>query len=230
MVCDGAGSANGSLTDAGSNPLDQGDTGILLSGAVAGVRSGVNGKCTITAYVTSTTDGAHTNTIPADAVVNPTGHASPTASDVININAQLTVDKTVSVNEVAPGQWTDFTVTVNNWSGADVTNLSFRDTLPNNAGNQMVLDDSAGIPVSNTCAGGIEQGADYQGGIGRGRIGDPNAIFQRRITGGHRIGSRWRHQCGNHVGVGAWRGGSHRELEKALPIGQSHPCRDGAVG
>ncbi|MCG8487589.1 MAG: hypothetical protein MI756_08985 [Chromatiales bacterium] len=160
VVCDGAGSANGSLTDAGSNPLDQGDTGILLSGAVAGVRSGVNGKCTITAYVTSTTDGAHTNTIPADAVVNPTGHASPTASDVININAQLTVDKTVSVNEVAPGQWTDFSVTVNNWSGADVTNLSFRDSLPNNGGNQMVLDDSAGIPVSNTCAGGVYTGVD----------------------------------------------------------------------
>ncbi|MCG8090719.1 MAG: hypothetical protein AB2767_17135 [Candidatus Thiodiazotropha taylori] len=160
VVCDGVGSANGSLTDAASNPLDQGDTGILLSGAVAGVRSGVNGKCTITAYVTSTTDGAHTNTIPADAVVNPTGHASPTASDVINVNAQLTVDKTVSVNEVAPGQWTDFTVTVNNWSGADVTNLSFRDTLPNTAGNQMVLDDSGGIPVSNTCAGGVYTGVD----------------------------------------------------------------------
>jgi hypothetical protein len=106
VVCDGAGAANGSLTDAASNALGQGDTGILLSGAVAGVRSGANGKCTITAYVTSTTDGAHTNTIPADAVVNPSGHASPTASDVINVNAQLTIDKTVTVNQIAPGQWT----------------------------------------------------------------------------------------------------------------------------
>ncbi|MES9942758.1 MAG: hypothetical protein ABW104_16635 [Candidatus Thiodiazotropha sp. 6PLUC2] len=160
VVCDGTGSANGSLTDAATNPLDQGDTGILLSTAVAGQRSGANGKCTITAYVTSTTDGAHTNTIPADAVVNPVGHSSPTASDVININAQLTIDKTVSVNQVAPGQWTQFSVTINNWSGADVTNLSFRDTLPNSGGNQMVLDDSAGIPVSNSCAGGVYTGVD----------------------------------------------------------------------
>ncbi|MES9861095.1 MAG: hypothetical protein ABW157_09090 [Candidatus Thiodiazotropha sp. LLP2] len=160
VVCDGTGAANGALTDAASGALDQGDTGILLSGAVAGQRSGANGKCTITAYVTSTTDGAHTNTIPADAVVNPAGHSSPTASDVINVNAQLTIDKTVSVNQVAPGQWTQFSVTVNNWSGADVTNLSFRDTLPNSGGNQMVLDNSAGIPVSNSCAGGIYTGVD----------------------------------------------------------------------
>ncbi|MES9852954.1 MAG: hypothetical protein ABW170_14130 [Candidatus Thiodiazotropha sp. L084R] len=160
VVCDGAGAANGTLTDPASGALDQGDTGILLSGAVAGQRSGANGKCTITAYVTSTTDGAHTNTIPADAVVNTAGHSSPTASDVINVNAQLTIDKTVSVNQVAPGQWTQFSVTVNNWSGADVTNLSFRDTLPNSGGNQMVLDDSAGIPVSNSCVGGVYTGVD----------------------------------------------------------------------
>jgi uncharacterized repeat protein (TIGR01451 family) len=160
VVCDGVGAENGSLTDALSNPLNQGDTGILLTGAVAGQRSGSNGKCTITTYVTSTTDGAHTNTIEADAVVNPSAHASPAASDVLNVNAQLTIDKSVSVNQVAPGQWTQFSVTINNWSGADVTNLSFRDTLPNVGANQMVLDDSAGIPVSNTCAGGIYTGAD----------------------------------------------------------------------
>ncbi|MET0029466.1 MAG: IPTL-CTERM sorting domain-containing protein [Candidatus Thiodiazotropha sp.] len=160
VVCDGVGAVNGSLTDGLGGVLAQGDTELLLSGAVAGQRSGANGKCTITAYVTSTTDGAHTNTIPADAVVNPAGHSSPTASDVIDVNAQLTVNKTVSVNQVAPGQWTQFTVTINNWSGAEVTNLSFRDSLPNSGGNQMVLDDSAGIPVSNSCANGIYTGVD----------------------------------------------------------------------
>jgi uncharacterized repeat protein (TIGR01451 family) len=193
VSCDGVGAANGTLTDALSTPLDQGDTGILLTGAVAGQRSGSNGKCTITAYVTSTTDGAHTNTIPADAVVNPAAHASPTASDVLNVNAQLTIDKTVSVNQVAPGQWTQFSVTINNWSGADVTNLSFRDTLPNVAGNQMVLDDSAGIPVSNTCAGGLYTGVDgdseltWTGGTapaGAGAVpGTCTLVFRARLPG-----------------------------------------------
>ncbi|MGB5199150.1 MAG: hypothetical protein WBR56_04545 [Sedimenticolaceae bacterium] len=161
VICDGTGAADGALTDGVGGLLDQGDTEIRLAGAVAGVRSGANGKCTITAYVTSTTDGAHTNTIPANAVDNPAGYASPAASDSLLLNAQLTVDKTVSVNQVAPGQSTQFTVTINNWSGADVTNVSFRDTLPNAGGIQMVLDDDPSIPVSSVgCIGGTFSGSD----------------------------------------------------------------------
>ncbi|MGD9171081.1 MAG: hypothetical protein PVI97_13620 [Candidatus Thiodiazotropha sp.] len=155
VVCDGSGAASGTLSDGDSNTLDQGDTGILLSNAIAGTRSGSDGKCTISAYVTSTTDGTQTNTIPADAVDNPEAHSSPAASDDLNVNAQLTVEKSVSVNQVAPGQWTEFTVTINNWSGGEVGNVSFRDDLPSSGGHQMVLDDSAGIPVSATgCIGG----------------------------------------------------------------------------
>ncbi len=148
-VCDGSGAGNGVLTDAANAALVQGSTSIKLAGATAGRRSGANGKCTI-AYVTSTTDGTHTNAIPADTVVNTAGHASPAATDNITVNAQLTVDKAVSVNQVAPGQWTEFTVSINNWSGAQVANVSFRDTLPASGGSQMVLDDSAGIPVSQS--------------------------------------------------------------------------------
>jgi hypothetical protein len=48
-------------------------------------------------------------------------------------------------------------VTINNWSGAPVTNVSFRDDLPSNGGNQMVLDGAN--PVSSIgCSGGTWSG------------------------------------------------------------------------
>ena len=94
VVCDGTGAVNGSL----NYTPDTLDRTLALNGAKAGPRSGGNGKCVITAYVTSTTDGAHTNTIPANAVTNPTNIPSPTAGDTLNVNAQLTVNKTVSVD------------------------------------------------------------------------------------------------------------------------------------
>ena len=153
VVCDGTGAVNGTL----SYTADIINTTVILTGAHAGPKSGGNGKCVITAYFTSGIDGAHTNTIAADAVVNPGGVHSPSAGDTLNVNAQLTVDKTVSVDRVAPGQWTRFTVTINNWSGAPVTNVSFRDDLPSNGGNQMVLDGAN--PVSSIgCSGGTWSG------------------------------------------------------------------------
>lgn len=155
VVCDGTGAANGTLT---TTP-DTLDTTLTLNSAVAGPKSGVNGKCVITAYVTSNVDGSHTNSIAADAVVNPSGHHSPATSASLAVNGQLTVNKTVSVNQVAPGQWTQFTVTISNWSGGGVTGVSFTDSLPSAGGNQMVLE---GVnPVSSTgCTGGAWTGAD----------------------------------------------------------------------
>jgi uncharacterized repeat protein (TIGR01451 family) len=158
VVCDGAGASSGTV---GYVP-DAIDTQITLAGTnIAGPKSGALGKCVITAYVTSNVDGPHANTIAANAVTNPAGHASPSASATLTSNAQLTVNKTVSVNSVAPGQWTQFTVTINNYSGGAVNNVSFRDILPAPSGHQMVLDGSAGIPVSNAgCTGGVFSGAD----------------------------------------------------------------------
>jgi len=155
VVCDGAGAVNGSL----NYTPDSLDRTLTLNGAKAGPRSGSNGKCVVTAYVTSTADGAHTNTIPANAVTNPNSLPSPTAGDTLNVNAQLTVNKTVSVNSVAPGQWTRFTVTINNWSGAPVTNVSFRDDLPSNGVHQMVLDGANPVSLVG-CTGGLWTGID----------------------------------------------------------------------
>jgi len=156
VVCDGTGSVNGSLT----YTADSLDTTLTLTNAKAGPKSGGNGKCVITADLTSTVDGSHTNTIPADAVVNPGGYHSPGTSDTLTVNAQLTVDKTVSVSSVAPGQWTRFTVTIYNWSGAPVTNVSFRDDLPSSGGSQMVLDGSNPVSLSLGCSVGTWTGAD----------------------------------------------------------------------
>ncbi len=154
VTCDGTGSVNGSLT----YTVDTLDSTLTLTNAKAGPKSGGTGKCIIIADLTSTVDGAHTNTLPADAVVSTGGYHSPSASDTLTVNAQLTVDKTVSVNQVAPGQWTRFTVTIYNWSGAPVTNLSFRDDLPSSGGSQMVLD--GGNPISSLgCTGGTWTGA-----------------------------------------------------------------------
>ena len=151
VTCNGTGSNNGTLTA----PVDTTNATINLAGATAGP----GGNCTITAYATTTTDGPHTNSIALNAVDNPAGHASPAVSANLTANAQLTVNKTVALNQVAPGQWTTFTVTINNWSGSSVTNVSFLDTLPSASGNQMVLDGAN--PTSFVgCTGGVWGGAD----------------------------------------------------------------------
>ena len=156
VTCDGAGAANGTLSYTADTP----DTTLNLSNATAGPKSGSNGKCVITAYVTSTTDGSHMNNVLADAVTNPSGYHSPATNAALNVNAQLTLNKTRSVGNVAPGQWTRFTVTINNWSGAAVTNVSFRDDLPSNGSNQMVLDGSNPYSLSAGCIGGTWTGSD----------------------------------------------------------------------
>ncbi len=163
VTCDGTGAVNGTLSDASDVALSNGSTSIKLAGATAGPKSGANGKCTITAYVTSSTDGTHTNTVAGNAVVNPTGHNSPSASANLAVNAQLTLSKTVTVQNVAPGQWTQFAVTISNWSGAQVTNVSFLDVLPNAGGTQMLLQDSGDPTLSAGCTGGTWTGTNAAG-------------------------------------------------------------------
>lgn len=155
VSCDGVGASNGTL----GFTADTLDTSLTLTNAVAGRKSGATGKCVITAYVASSVDGTHTNTIAADAVGNPAGHHSPAASANLAVNGQLTVGKTVTVSSVAPGQWTQFTVTISNWSGGSLSGVSFADNLPLASGNQMVLE---GVnPVSNVgCTGGTWTGND----------------------------------------------------------------------
>ena len=163
-VCSGVGAAPGTL----SAPVDLLDQTITLTGATAGRSS----NCTITAYVTSTVDGAHLNTIAANAVTNPANFPSPLASATLTANAQLTVAKTVTIPpgpasaNVAPGQWTQFTIAINNFSGGPVTGVAFKDVLPANGANQMTLFDAGSgffTAPAPGCTGGSFTGTNAAG-------------------------------------------------------------------
>jgi uncharacterized repeat protein (TIGR01451 family) len=164
VACSGVGAAIGTL----SAPADLLDQTISLTGATAG-RSG---NCTITAYLTSTVDGAHVNTIAANAVANPGNFPSPTASATLTANAQLTVSKTVTIPpgpataNVAPGQWAKFVIAINNFSGGAVSGVTFKDVLPSSAGNQMTLFDAGSglfTAPGPGCTGGTFTGTDATG-------------------------------------------------------------------
>jgi len=162
VTCSGTGGVPGTLTDSADVALTNGSTSIKWVGGTVAKSS----TCVITAYVTSTLDGGHTNTVAANAVVNQVeNHSSPSANASLTINGQLTVDKTVTLSSVAPGQWTQFTVTIRNWSGGQIDNVLFSDVLPLVAatlpavGGQMVL--QGANPVSNVgCIGGTWTGVD----------------------------------------------------------------------
>ncbi len=154
VTCTGAGAVNGTL----SAPPDVPNQPITLTGATAGP----GGSCTITAYLTSLIDGPHVNSVAANAVGNPNNFASPAASATLTANAQLSVAKTVSVANVAPGQWTRFDVTISNFSAGAVSGVVFTDVLPKTGTDQMTLfpplhSESAG------CSGGTFFGTDGSG-------------------------------------------------------------------
>ena len=163
VVCTGIGAVNGTLT-AVPDSLNQAFT---LTGATAGP----GGACTITADITSNSDGIHTNTVAANAVVNPSNYTSPSASDSVMTHAQLTVLKDVTVANVAPGQWTKFTVNISNWAPADVTNVTFKDLLPKSGASQLTLYNpvTVGNPsgsfytTAGNCSGGSWYGTNAAG-------------------------------------------------------------------
>lgn len=166
VACTGTGASNGTLTAVlGSSTV-----------SLAGAQAGPSGHCTISVYVTSTVDGAHLNTIAANAVTNPANFPSASVSATLTANAQLTIGKSVTVSSVAPGQWTQFSVTINNWSGGAVTGVNFKDVLPVSGIYQMVLNGvnptssvgCTGGSWTGTTAGGVTTGvapADGDAGI-----------------------------------------------------------------
>ena len=166
VTCTGSGGAGGTLTA----PLDLLGQAITLADA----KAGPGGACTITAYLTSNVDGAHVNSIPANAVGNPNNYPSPAATATLNSFAQLTVDKSVTPNSggpalqgsAAPGQWVKFVLSVKNWSGATVSGVNLKDVLPRNGTNQMTLFDAGSgfyTAPSPGCSGGTWTGTDAAG-------------------------------------------------------------------
>lgn len=194
VSCTGTGAINGTVT------ATNGGSTIGLSGTTVGVR----GQCTVQVYATSSVDGQRTNSIPANAVSNPNNYASPAAQASFQDNAQLTVSKTVTVSQVAPGQWTQFTVTINNYSGGPVTGVSFLDTLPAASGAQMVLNGANPTNTSAGCSGGTWSGADgasslsWTGGIIVGGSGANPGVciitFQARLPANANTGLSFNNQ------------------------------------
>lgn len=123
----------------------QGNTSFTITNAVVGIAAART--CTITIPVrgsvsTATADSVFNNNIPANAISNPNGYASPTTGNVpLTVRPNLIVSKSASPTSVAPGVPTTYTVTINNWSGVDLTSVNFSETLPlsNSGGFQMVL-------------------------------------------------------------------------------------------
>ena len=88
------------------------------------------GYCTVTVPVTANGENTFVNSLPANAVTNAENIGSPAASGTLQTYSQLRVAKSVSLNQVAPGQWTEFTVKIENYSNGAVTNAVFTDSLP----------------------------------------------------------------------------------------------------
>ncbi|QEA12621.1 beta strand repeat-containing protein [Comamonas flocculans] len=114
---------------------------VTLTGATVAANGGT---CTIEVPVTSTTEGAYKNELPANAVTNDQGISSPAIDATLNAYAQLQVEKTVTPANVAPGQWATFTVNIRNYANGPVNNLQFTDVLPTVNGHPMLVDASQG--------------------------------------------------------------------------------------
>lgn len=112
-----------------------------------------NGYCEIKSQVTVTSETAPKNTLLEGAVTNNEGITSPAADASLQAYAQLRVNKAVAPSQIGPGQWAQFTITIQNYSNAIVTGTSVLDALPTIAtpSTAMVLDYSAA--PSSTCTG-----------------------------------------------------------------------------
>ena len=88
------------------------------------------GYCTVSVPVTADAEDTFVNSLPANAVTNAENIGSPAASGTLQTYSQLRVAKSVSLAQVAPGQWTEFTVKIENYSNGAVTNAVFTDNLP----------------------------------------------------------------------------------------------------
>lgn len=122
-----------STTCGGTVVATGGNLGIMLTGGAIPAAS----SCTITAPFTGTlqtpgTPQSFTNTIPEGAVkATDASIISQLAVASVNVVDQLTVAKSVSpTNAVAAGNPVRYTITVNNFSGGALTNVTIRDVLP----------------------------------------------------------------------------------------------------
>jgi len=129
---------NASLSGCGAGDIDftvNGNKGFALGG-VTPATIAANGNCVITLTYTASlavagTPETFTDTIPQGAISNSDATIiSQTATHSVTVVDQLTVSKTRNPATVAPGNPVNYTVTVNNYSVAPLSNVRITDVLP----------------------------------------------------------------------------------------------------
>lgn len=156
----------GGVTTATTN-----NTGVLLTGGV--IPAG--GSCTVIANFTGTvvTPGVPigvTNTIPQGAVgVTTPGIVSQPASAALIIADDLRITKTSNPAQVAPGNPVQYSVTVENFTSAAITNVVITDALTN--GQTYLTGTINGVNYSP----GISAGCGALGVTGA--VGSSNPVF-----------------------------------------------------
>ena len=122
--------AQASLTNCGTGSLtaNPGASSVSLTNATLG--SGVGTTCIIKVNVTSNTQGAYINTIPAGSIQTLEGVTNTgLCSAPLNVQ-QLNITKGFAKNPIAAGSSTLATITLQNPTSVDYTNLTLMDPLP----------------------------------------------------------------------------------------------------
>ncbi len=128
-----------------------GGTSLTLSNGT--IRAGIT--CQINIYVTSTTPGVHTNTIPPTNITNTENRTVPnplTANLTVETVSDLLVSKSFTPPLVSPGGISKLTITLRNTNNVPLVNVSVTDPLPGTPTDGIIV---APTPnASTTCAGG----------------------------------------------------------------------------
>lgn len=121
--------------------------------ALSAITLPAGASCTVTAQVTATAEGKFDNTATAQGTIGGESTNASSAAVPLTAYGQLRVVKSVQPTEVAPGQWVQYSVQVQNYTGSDVNNISLKDTLPKItvAGTDYQMSLINGFIVSDSC-------------------------------------------------------------------------------
>ena len=167
-----SGCGGGTLTDSAGGSLDPDDTSVKLNnGTIA-----KNGNCVISVDVTSTVQGAYTNTIPAgsgtpgSSIETREGvtNADPAEAD-LNVQA-FTLTKAFVTSPIPIGGTSDLTITIQNHAPFVYNGAALDDTLPTG------LAFVTGTGLTTCTPGGISTAVSF--------IDNPNTNDTVRLTGG----------------------------------------------
>lgn len=118
------------LTNCGSATLTAvpGTSAISISGG--GIPAGSGQTCAIKVYITGTIQGSYNNTIPIGAIITDQGVTNAAIATSVQNIQQITLAKAFAPAAIAVGGTSTVTITFNNPSGVDYTNVGLVDTLP----------------------------------------------------------------------------------------------------